>query len=31
MDAEVSAMRGILLGVVTGAGVWFMVYVAMFL
>jgi hypothetical protein len=31
MDEEVSAMRGIILGVVTGAGVWFMVYVAMFL
>jgi hypothetical protein len=31
MDEEVDAMRGILLGVLTGATVWFMVYVAMFL
>jgi hypothetical protein len=30
MDEEVDAMRGILLGVLTGASVWFMVYVAMF-
>ena len=30
MDEEVNAMRGILLGVLTGATVWFMVYVAMF-
>ena len=29
MDEEVDAMRGILLGVLTGAAVWFMVYVAM--
>ena len=29
MDEEVNAMRGILLGVLTGAAVWFMVYVAM--
>jgi hypothetical protein len=31
MEEEVEAMRGILLGVLTGATVWFMVYVAMFL
>lgn len=32
MDGEeVSAMRGILLGVVTGATLWLMVYVATFL
>ena len=31
MDEEVDAVRGILLGVLTGAGVWFMVYAAMFL
>jgi hypothetical protein len=30
MDEEVDAVRGILLGVLTGASVWFMVYVAMF-
>jgi hypothetical protein len=31
MDEEINAMRGILLGVLTGATVWFMVYAAMFL
>jgi hypothetical protein len=30
MDEEVGAMRGILLGVLTGAAVWFLAYVAMF-
>lgn len=30
MDEEVNAMRGILLGVLTGAAVWFLAYVAMF-
>jgi hypothetical protein len=28
MDEEVNAMRGILLGVVTGATVWLMIYAA---
>jgi hypothetical protein len=31
MDEEINAMRGILLGVLTGATVWLMVYVAAFL
>jgi hypothetical protein len=30
MEEETDAMRGILLGVLTGATVWFMVYVAIF-
>jgi hypothetical protein len=30
MEEETDAMRGILLGVLTGATVWFMVYVVMF-
>ena len=30
MEEETDAMRGILLGVLTGATVWVMVYVAMF-
>jgi hypothetical protein len=31
MDDEVDAMRGILLGVLTGASVWLTIYVATFL
>jgi hypothetical protein len=31
MDEEVGAMRGILLGVLTGATLWLMVYAAAFL
>lgn len=31
MDEETNAMRGILLGVLTGATVWLMIYAATFL
>ncbi len=31
MDEEVNAMRGILLGVLTGATLWLMIYAATFL
>jgi hypothetical protein len=31
MDEEISAMRGILLGVLTGATLWLMIYAATFL
>jgi hypothetical protein len=31
MDEEINAMRGILLGVLTGATVWLMIYAAAFL
>lgn len=31
MDEEIDAMRGILLGVLTGATLWLMVYAAAFL
>jgi len=31
MEEEADAMRGILLGVLTGATVWLTIYVAMFL
>jgi hypothetical protein len=31
MDEEIDAMRGILLGVLTGATVWLTIYVAAFL
>jgi hypothetical protein len=31
MDEEADAMRGILLGVLTGATVWLTIYAAMFL
>ena len=31
MDEEVNAMRGILLGVLTGATVWLMIYAVTFL
>ena len=31
MDEEVNAMRGIVLGVLTGATLWLMIYAATFL
>lgn len=31
MDEEINAVRGILLGVLTGATVWLMIYAAAFL